>query len=124
MGFWLAFSVPRRRSVPLAAGGMAAATLMACLALLSQSRGAALAMILSLAVVVAVVPGDRMRRILALVVAAAAVGTAAPRALDVYNAGVLGAVTPTVGHSAAVAMLLAGVGAGLVWAFMNLAYAR
>ena len=59
MGFWLCWAAAERARPALAGVGAGAATLMACLALLSQSRGTALAMAVSLVAVVRSCPGRR-----------------------------------------------------------------
>src|SRR5205807_8580197 len=61
MGVWVCMAAAESRRSLLAGAGAAMATLMACLALLSQSRGTALALAGSLIVVLAFVPG-RPRR--------------------------------------------------------------
>ena len=96
----------------LAPGGHA----VAALTLMTQSRGAALATFVSLVVVVALVPGDRLRRVLGLATCGAIVAAAAPRLLDVYDTSQVGIVPLGVGHKAGVALLVAAVAAGLVWA--------
>ncbi len=114
IGFWLCWAVAESRRALLAGPAAGTATLMACLALLSQSRGTALAMLGSLVVVVALAPG-RTRRVYGLLVVAAAVALAASDLLHVYEHTVAGSVPATVGHAAGRAALLAALGVGVVW---------
>jgi O-antigen ligase len=116
MGFWLCFSVAERRRPWQAGLGVGLATLMACLSVLTQSRGVALAMIVSIAVVVALVPGDRVRRIYALFVGAVAFVVAWPTLKAVYNSGIAGPVPADAAHKAAAAAMVAAALAGLAWA--------
>jgi O-Antigen ligase len=121
IGFWLCFAAAeaRRALVAGAAGGMA--TLMACLAMLSQSRGTALAMLTALVAVVAVVPG-RTRRVYGLLVVAGAVALAAPDLLRVYEHAAGGQVSVEAGHVAARDALLAAIAAGLAWGLLTLVW--
>ena len=83
--FWLAAPLAEHRRALPAAVGAAAMTLLAGLVVLAQSRGAGLALLLSAALVLAVVPGRRRRAGVLLIVGACVAG-AAPRLLDVYDA--------------------------------------
>ncbi len=116
MGCWLSFALAERRT-PFAAGcGAAATVVLACLALLSQSRGAAIAVFAAALLVVLAIPGRR-RRLLALATIAVGTGLATPAVLRVYStAGASGSPTPRALHAAVLSMLLAGAGTGLVWA--------
>jgi cytochrome c-type biogenesis protein CcmH/NrfG len=96
---------------------------MACLAGLTESRGVALAAIASLVVVMAIVPGSRLRRLGALVVVGAGVLAALPALRAVNDAGAT-FVTVDSAHRAARAFLLASIGAGVVWAIAVAAHAR
>jgi UDP-GlcNAc:undecaprenyl-phosphate/decaprenyl-phosphate GlcNAc-1-phosphate transferase len=124
MGFWLCFAVMERRTPWLAGAGAAGATLMACLALLPQSRGAALATIGSLIAVMALVPGDRMRRSFALLACGAGVAGASGPIVHVYDVGAAGSVPTAVAHHAAVAMLVGAAAVGVIWAGVVLWHAR
>jgi UDP-N-acetylmuramyl pentapeptide phosphotransferase/UDP-N-acetylglucosamine-1-phosphate transferase len=121
IGFWLCFAAAetRRALVAGAAGGMA--TLMACLAMLSQSRGTALAMLTALVAVVAVVPG-RTRRVYGLLVVAGAVALAGPDLLHVYEHAPSGQVSVQAGHLAGRAALLAAAAAGVAWGLLTLGW--
>ncbi len=121
MGFWLCFAAAEAKRALVAGPAAGMATLMACLALLSQSRGTALAMLGSLIVVVALVPG-RTRRIYGLLVVAAGVAAAAPDLLHVYDHRAAGAIPAEVGHAAGGAALLAAVAAGLAWGLFTLGW--
>jgi UDP-GlcNAc:undecaprenyl-phosphate/decaprenyl-phosphate GlcNAc-1-phosphate transferase len=118
MGFWLCMAAAESRRALLSGPPAALATLMACLALLSQSRGTALAMLCSLIVVVALAPG-RTRRIYGLLTVAAGVALAAPDLLRVYSERARGPVTLDVSHAAGRATLLASLGVGVTWAVLT-----
>jgi hypothetical protein len=121
IGFWLCFAVAESRRAPLAAVGAGLATLMACLAILTQSRGTALAMLVALVVVVAIVPG-RTRRIYGLLVVAAVMALAAPDLLHLYDNTSAGSVSVQAGHVAGRATLLAAIAAGLAWGVLTLGW--
>jgi UDP-GlcNAc:undecaprenyl-phosphate/decaprenyl-phosphate GlcNAc-1-phosphate transferase len=121
IGFWLCFAAAEARRALVAGPAAGMATLMACLAILSQSRGTALAMLAALLVVVAVAPG-RTRRVYGLLVIAGAVALAAPDLLRVYEHAAGGSVTAQAGHLAGRAALLAAVTAGLLWGLLTLVW--
>jgi O-antigen ligase len=121
MGFWLSIAAGESRRALLAGPGAGLAALMACLALLSQSRGTALAMLGALIVVVALVPG-RARRVYALLVVAGAVAVAAPDLLHIYERHASGAVPSAAGHAAGRAALLAALAAAGAWATLTFAW--
>jgi hypothetical protein len=123
MGIWLCFADAEARRALVAGPAAGLATLMACLALLSQSRGTALAMLGSLIFVVALVPG-RIRRIYGLLVVAAGVAAAAPDLLRVYDHTVVESVPAGIGHAAGRAALLAALGVGVAWALLTWAWER
>ena len=106
----LALAEQRRAPRGFAGLGLAGATLFAGLAILGQSRGAVLAGVLSLLVVLALLPG-RLRRVVALLVAAACLAPATPALLDVYRSGAAAGEL----RGAAVALLVAAVVAGGAW---------
>jgi len=108
----LALAEDRRPWV--AASGSALVTLFAGLALLTQSRGSALSLLVALGVVLAIAPG-RLRRAWAVVVAGAAVALVGPALLDVFDAAQRGVLTEAQCRAAARAVLLAALGAGLAW---------
>jgi UDP-GlcNAc:undecaprenyl-phosphate GlcNAc-1-phosphate transferase len=114
MGFWLCMAAAESRRALVSGPAAGMATLMACLAMLSQSRGTALAMLCSMAVVVALTPG-RTRRLYALLVVAGGVTLAAHDLLRVYSGSRGGSVAEGVGHAAGHAALLAVLGVGVVW---------
>jgi UDP-GlcNAc:undecaprenyl-phosphate/decaprenyl-phosphate GlcNAc-1-phosphate transferase len=118
IGLWLCLAAVESRRALVAGLAAGMATLMACLALLSQSRGTALAMTGSLILVVALVPG-RTRRIYGLLLVAAGVALAAPALLRVYQHTVAGSVPPATGHAAGRAALLAAVAVGVAWALLT-----
>ena len=116
MGFWLCFAVAERRPAWLAGLGVGAATVMACLAALTQSRGAVLAMAASVVVVVALVPGDRLKRIFGLLACAIGVAAVSGPVLDVYDVGIAtGRVSDATGHTAGLAIVGAAVLTGAIW---------
>ncbi len=117
LAFWPCLALAERRraawGAPLAGLGLAGATLFAGLAVLGQSRGAVLAGALSLVLVLALLPG-RLRRIVALLVAAACLAPALPALLAVYrDAGAADGL-----RDAAGGLLLAAVAAGAIWALL------
>jgi UDP-GlcNAc:undecaprenyl-phosphate/decaprenyl-phosphate GlcNAc-1-phosphate transferase len=116
MGCWLSLALAERRQPLLAGLGAGVTVALACLALLSQSRGAAIATFVAVLVVLAVIPGFR-RRVPALAVVAAGFAAAAGPVLRVYSAG--GAVSPSVAHHAVAAICLAAVVAGVAWGLLN-----
>ncbi len=110
LALWPLLAIAEQRRSAVAAGaGMSGVVLMSGLTLLSQSRGAALAVAGSLLVVLAVAPG-RMRRACALVVAGAAVAFAAQALLDITDPTTNAAV-----HRAATVLLAFAIAAGLIW---------
>jgi UDP-GlcNAc:undecaprenyl-phosphate GlcNAc-1-phosphate transferase len=109
MGCWIGLAAAERREPWVAGMGASFTVAMACLALLSQARGAAVATLVAGLVVIAFVPGLR-RRVLALAVIAAGVASISAPLLKVYSAG-----TPSVVHSAAIATIVAAAVVGLVW---------
>ena len=123
MGFWLSMALAESERPRYAAPGAALATLMACLAMLSQSRGTALAMLGSILIVVALAPG-RTRRVYALLVQAGAVAVASPRLLAIYEHHATGAIPPGAGHRAAIAALLSAAVAGAVSGLLSAAWGR
>ena len=118
MAIWPCLAVAESRRALLAAPAAALATTMASLALLSQSRGTALAVAGSLLLVTALAP-RRTRRIYCMLVVGAAVALAAPALLHVYGHARAGLVTSGDVHAAARATLLAAIGAGAAWALLN-----
>jgi tetratricopeptide (TPR) repeat protein len=118
MGFWLCMAAAESRRALLSGPAAGLATLMACLALLSQSRGTALAMLGSLIVVVALVPG-RTRRVYGLLAVAGGVALAAPDLLRIYSDTTSGSPAIGVTHTAGRAALLAALGVGTVWAALT-----
>jgi UDP-GlcNAc:undecaprenyl-phosphate GlcNAc-1-phosphate transferase len=123
MGFWLCMAVAESRRALLAGSAAGLATLMACLALLSQSRGTALAMLGSLIVVVALAPG-RTRRVYGMLVVAAGLAAAAPDLLQIYDHGAAAAIPVAVAHAAGRAALLSAVAAGAVWGLLTAGWQR
>jgi UDP-GlcNAc:undecaprenyl-phosphate GlcNAc-1-phosphate transferase len=123
MGLWPFVALAQTRRALVAGPASAMATLLGCLALLSQSRGTALAVLGSLIVVMAVVPG-RTRRAYALLVVAGGVALAAPELLRVYDHAAGGPVPVRVAHDAGRAALLAALGVGAVWAVLSESWRR
>jgi UDP-GlcNAc:undecaprenyl-phosphate GlcNAc-1-phosphate transferase len=123
MGFWLCMAAAESRRALLAGSAAGLATLMACLALLSQSRGTALAMLGSLIVVVALAPG-RPRRVYGMMVVAAGLAAAAPDLLQVYDHAAVGATPVGVAHAAGRAALLSAVAAGALWGLLTAGWQR
>jgi UDP-GlcNAc:undecaprenyl-phosphate/decaprenyl-phosphate GlcNAc-1-phosphate transferase len=124
MGFWLCFSVVERRTALLSSLGIGAATTMACLGVLTQSRGVAIAGFVSVIAVLAIVPGNRLRRIYGLLFCGAGVLAATPILIDLLPGTVALGRPEQYGPRAVLITLLVSVGAGLAWAAANAALAR
>jgi UDP-GlcNAc:undecaprenyl-phosphate/decaprenyl-phosphate GlcNAc-1-phosphate transferase len=125
MGMWPLIALAERARRPLLAGaGVAAATFLGGMVLLGQTRAILPAAAVSVVVLLAVVPG-RTRRAWALAVIGAGVALCAGPVLDVYDS-VSGGGRPQDGvlREAALAVLLASVGAGAVWAAATAAIGR
>lgn len=114
VGLWLSFAAMERRRALIAGLGAALATLFACLILLSQSRGAAIAVLASVVVVLLVVPG-RLRRAYALVSVGVGVALASGPLLGVYDAFGAGLPLGPPAQDAIRAALLSSVLVGVVW---------
>jgi hypothetical protein len=114
MGFWLCFAGAETRRALIAGPAAAMATLMACLALLSQSRGTALAMLFSLLIVLVLVPG-RTRRVYGLLLIAVAVALVSPDLSGVYHDTQNRTISIGVYHTAANAAFIAAVAVGVAW---------
>ncbi|MDX6666520.1 MAG: hypothetical protein QOG68_2726 [Solirubrobacteraceae bacterium] len=117
MLLWPLMAIAEQRRSALAAGaGLAGAVLCGGLILLSQSRGAALAVIGSTLIVVAFCPG-RLRRVVGLMLVFAAVLAVSPSLLDIYQSSVAsGQADPATIHRAIGLLILAAGLAGLLWA--------
>jgi UDP-GlcNAc:undecaprenyl-phosphate GlcNAc-1-phosphate transferase len=123
MGIWPFLALAESRRALVAGTAMGMATLMACLALLSQSRGTALAVLGALIAVVALVPG-RTGRVYATLAIAGGVALAGHDLLRVYDDAAGGAVTSANAHAAGRAALLAAIGVGVAWALLAEAWRR
>ena len=122
LGLWPLVALGERAERPWLAGlGVAGATLLAGLAVLSQTRAVVPAVILSAVVLIAVVPG-RGRRIWALVAVAGGVLAALGPLLDVYDSARGGVPSDDTVATAAAALLAASVGAGVLWALACFAW--
>lgn len=115
MAFWPAVLLARSARVPWALRGLLAggAVLLACVALLSQSRGSLYATPAMLALVFAAMP-ERVRTFALLLPIAIGIGAAAPSLLRVGDHLSNGAVSPANVHSASAAILIAALLVGLV----------
>lgn len=123
---WPALAVAERSQRSWSRGlAAAAAALLLGLAVLTQSRGAAVGFLASLAAVMVLLPG-RERRLWLIIVVLAGVTVAAPTLLDVYRSVPDGEARPTDGvlRSAAVALGVAAALAGGVWAAATAVVAR
>jgi O-antigen ligase len=115
MGCWLGLALAERREPWLAGIGAAYAVAMACLALLSQSRGAAIATFLAGVIVLLFLPGRR-RRVFAIALIAAGVAAAGGPLLHIYSRGTAGTLTAGAAHSGGLATIVAALATGVVWA--------
>jgi UDP-GlcNAc:undecaprenyl-phosphate GlcNAc-1-phosphate transferase len=121
IGVWLCLAAAETRRALIAGPALGLATLLACLALLSQSRGTALAMIGSLIVVLALVLG-RTRRVYGLLAVGAGVALAAHELLHVYDYRLAASVPVAAGHAAGRAALLAALAVGACWTLLTAAW--
>jgi UDP-GlcNAc:undecaprenyl-phosphate GlcNAc-1-phosphate transferase len=113
MGCWLSLALAEQRRAAVAGAGAAATVALACLALLSQSRGAAIATFATVIVTLALIPGFR-RRALALVAVGSGVAAVGGTVIHVYTSG--GATGPI--HDAAVAILVAAAATAVAWGLL------
>jgi UDP-GlcNAc:undecaprenyl-phosphate/decaprenyl-phosphate GlcNAc-1-phosphate transferase len=123
LGLWPLIAVAERVERLLAAGlAVAATTLLAGLVVLSQTRAVIPAVLLSGAVLLAVVPG-RARRLWALTAVAAGVGLALGPLLEVYD-GTPDRRVPSedVLQTAGITLLLAAAAAGVTWSAASAAW--
>jgi len=123
LGFWPCVAVAERSGRKILAGaGAAGAVVLGSLLMLSQSRGVVPALIVSAAVVLAIVPG-RARRVWVLVAVGVVLAVISGPLLDVYQdaagATKAGAVEP-----AGRAILLAAVLLGVGWGLLQLLFER
>lgn len=114
MGIWLAVALAERHRALAAGAGAALAVCMTGLALMSQSRGAAIATFVAVLLVLAVVPGFR-RRVVALAFVAAGTAAAARPVVHVYTFAHGGEVPTVTAHHAVLAIVVAALVAGLAW---------
>jgi UDP-GlcNAc:undecaprenyl-phosphate GlcNAc-1-phosphate transferase len=124
LAFWCCLALAEQRRRPALAGiGLAAATLLGALVVLSQSRGLTLAAIVSAAVVFALVPG-RLRRCAGLLVIVTALAVASGALLEVYESRGAASVSADAVSAAARQALLVSVAAGVIWALVAAATMR
>jgi hypothetical protein len=113
---WIALAETARRRLVRAAA-LAGATVIAATCVLTQSRAVVPALLLS-ALAALACAGNRSRRALNMLIVAAAVAASLPWTLAVYSRGGAAARLLLPGHgllrAAAISILLAGLGAGLV----------
>ncbi len=117
LGFWPLVAVAEHsRRALTSCLAVAGATLLAALLVLSEARGVALALVVSAAVILILVPGRRRRAWVLLAVAAGVVAVA-PSLFDVYRLGTGGQAVAgsTIRHAGELAVLVAAL-AGLCWA--------
>jgi len=114
MGFWLCTGAAETRRPWLAGLAAGAAAVMGSLALLSQSRGVAVAILASGIVVLLMAPG-RLRRSYFLLTVGTGILLAGGSLLHVYAAAHGAAVPVSAAHSAGWAMFASAVGVAIVW---------
>ncbi len=119
IGIWLSVAAAERRDPFVAGAGAAAATLCAGLTLMSQSRGAALAVIVSTVAVLVLVPG-RQRRTFAVALVGLVVVLASGVLVDVVDAG----ATEATVRDAGLTLVIISVLAGFLWAASVTAHSR
>ena len=118
LAIWPCLALAERRgagrATPLLAGlGLAGGTLFGGLAVLGQSRGAILALAVTVIAVLALLPG-RLRRIVALLVAVVCLTPAMTVLLDVYRQGAQADRL----DDGALSIVLAALAAGGLWALL------
>jgi UDP-GlcNAc:undecaprenyl-phosphate GlcNAc-1-phosphate transferase len=119
LALWPCVALAEQRRWPVfSGGGMAAAGVLASLLVLSQSRGVALAALVSALLVLCVAPG-RLRRAWALVMLGATLTIAMPRLVDIYEQGQATAVSGATASAAALTTVLAAAGAGIAWGLVT-----
>jgi O-antigen ligase len=122
MAFWVAIAVAETaRPVTMRAAGLGFATLAASLMLLTQSRAVVPAMVVTGALLLALLPG-RVQRGWALLLALGGALAASPWLLDPYaQRGKIAANLPTDGavQSAGLAALLAALAAAVIWGLLS-----
>jgi hypothetical protein len=127
MALWVPLAYAERAREHWQRGAaVAAVVLLGDLVVLTQSRAAVPACVLSVAVVMLLLPG-RVRRGWLLVFAAGGVAAALPSLLDVYDERTLdGPELPSVDvlQQAGMATVITALGAGIAWAAANWAWAR
>lgn len=118
VGLWPFVALAEQARKPLLAGlGMAGGLLIACLLLVSQSRGVIPGIAVSAAAMLLLVPG-RGRRLWVLIAIGAGLAILAQPLLDVYRetpAGRPAGLPEDVAQAAARAMLLGALAIGLLW---------
>jgi UDP-GlcNAc:undecaprenyl-phosphate/decaprenyl-phosphate GlcNAc-1-phosphate transferase len=118
LGLWPLVALAERLRRPLAAGAaLGAATMLAGLMVLSESRAVVPAIVVSAVALLAFVPG-RVRRGWALVVILGTIGAIARPLLDLYEQGG-NAVSGGSARNAALAILVGAATAGLVWTIVT-----
>jgi O-antigen ligase len=123
MAIWPCVGAAESRRTVVAGAAAGVAAVLASLAILSQSRGTALAVAGAIVAVLALAPG-RTRRAYCMLVIGGAVALAAPAMLHVYEHATGGVVALSDVHASARAALLAGLGAGGAWALLSWAAGR
>lgn len=120
MGFWFAFAAAERaRSPYVSAGAAALGALQLGLTILTQTRAAIPAAVLSVLVLMVIAPG-RTRRGWLLVVSALGPLVAVSSALHVYDAPKLSSPPDSVTQPAGRAILLGALLTGIVWLIAEL----
>ncbi|HEX3512355.1 MAG TPA: O-antigen ligase family protein [Solirubrobacteraceae bacterium] len=123
MAMWPCAALLGHSRALIAGAGAAGATLFACLAMLSESRGTALAVIGSLLAVLVLVPGRRPL-VWGLLVVGAAVALAGPALLHVYDHRLQPARLNGDAHAAGRAAIVAALVSGAAWTLMRTGWAR
>lgn len=114
-----------RRAAAIAGAGLAGIVVLVALALLSQSRSWAVGLMAAIALVLAALPGRR-RRISALTLTAVIVAVLYVPLHDVWSAPdpVTGLATVATTRRAAIAIIVAALLAGVVWAIVVAGFER
>jgi UDP-GlcNAc:undecaprenyl-phosphate GlcNAc-1-phosphate transferase len=113
LALWPLLALAEQRRSAVAAGfGLAGTVLSGGFILMSESRGAALALLGSALIVLLVAPG-RLRRGVALVLGGAGLLVVSSRVLDIYRAQ--SGLTDGIVHTGITALIIAAVVCGVVW---------
>lgn len=123
IGMWPLIALAESRRIALAGLGAAGAVLLGCEIVLTQSRGAGLAVLVAAALTLALVPGGRRRAFLLLIVLGAIV-ISWHTLIGLYDAASVNRPLLHPAHVAARATILVSLLAGLAWSALVAVHRR